>query len=118
MALMTEQERYKLFVDCCKHWIDKLSMHDVEFFFLMVDDLESACAAATYKLDAHHAFMQLSSDEDDPEMIRDAALHEVLEVFLMPMKIQAINQEDVFHPYVQRETHAVIHILERVLHGT
>ena len=112
---MTESERYQLFKDCCQHWIDRLSMHDIEFDYCMVDDLETAAAAATYQFDAHHAFLQLAADETDPDTIRAAALHEVLEVFLMPVKLQAINMKDAYHPFVQRETHAVIHILERIL---
>ena len=112
---MDDKTKFEIFKDACQFWIKKLFMEDYCYDFVLVDDLESACAGASYVLPAHHAYMQLADDEDDPDTIRAAALHEVLEILLMPMKLQAINTGDVEHYSVQRETHAVINRLERML---
>lgn len=114
---MDEIERFKLFKSDCQFWIDQLYMNDYRFDFALMDDMPDDCAACSYVLPAHHAYMQLSEDENDPEQIKDASLHEVLEALLMPMKLQSINTGDVFHHDVQRETHAVIHRLMKILRG-
>ena len=114
---MNEMERFSLFKSECEKWIDKLMMHDYLFDFVVVDDLEDACAAMSYNILAHHAYVQLDSEEDDEERIKDSALHEVIEALLMPMKLQAINSADTMSPEVQRETHAVIHRLMKILRG-
>jgi len=115
---MNDKQKYKIFVDACKYWIDKFNLNHIEFNFVIVDDAPDRIAAATYQYDAHNAYIELSSEVNDRDEIIKAALHEVLEVLLMPMKLQAINLADAFHPYVQHETHAVIHILESILEPT
>lgn len=113
---MNDLERFRIFEEDCKFWIENLMMEDYRFDIVLVDDVEEI-AAMSYVLPAHHAFLQLASDVDDVEEIRDAAIHEVLEALLMPMKLQCVNSCDVFCPTVQRETHAIIHRLTKILRG-
>ena len=112
---MNEEEAFALFKTESEFWIEQLMMEDYMFDFVVVDDLEDACAGMSYNLLAHHAYMQLSADTEDEQEVRDSALHETLEALLMPMKLQAINNGDCSHPDVQRETHAVIHRLTKIL---
>ena len=113
---MNDIERFKIFEDDCKFWIENLMMEDYRFDIVLVDDVEEI-AAMSYVFPAHHGFLQLASDVDDVDEIQDAALHEVLEALLMPMKLQCVNEGDVFCYTVQRETHAVIHRLSKILRG-
>jgi len=112
---MDEKELFSLFIKECGFWVKIFNLEDVDIIYLLTDDLdEDEIAATQYRYDSHQAIIMLSSEVDDVDTIERAALHEILELLLMPVKIQAINMGDAYHPYVQHETHAVIYRIEKL----
>lgn len=114
------QKHFDLFRNECERWRKHLGLISwtVDYEF---DDLKEAYADCLAHYSGRRATIRLNnnfpkklSEIDLGDIIRQCALHEVLEMLLSPMVVLASDRSYDDTDY-QKETHCVIRTLENIL---
>lgn len=125
---MEEITKYELtakdfeeFKSTARKWVDTLSLHDWEIDFQFTD-AEGNIAQCRVNREGRRVTLVLSdrwyNEEPTEERIREAALHEVLELLLDDLWFvfgHEIDEDARKCAEMTRASHAVIHRLQRVL---
>lgn len=110
---------FALFKKECEKWIDKLGLYDWNIKFEMLD-MKNKAGRCTANYVSGNVVLKLGSDFIDGNLvgkndyIKETALHEILELLLMPMSILA-GDRTYDEGEFDHQTHRVINSLMRIL---
>ena len=113
----TTKKDFKLFKEEVRKWLIPFVLRDWEIYFLH-KTVEGAVAGMGHVEDAKTATFFLSEDwechEITPYEIKKAAFHEVMELFLVPLK-DLVEKRYIIESEIPPATHGIIHVLENLL---
>ncbi len=118
--MMLKEKDFVYFKKQCAYWIDKFGLTDwdISYEFGGLEDHNGGGCMANYV--ACHAIIKLHPSFDDDYLIskeqylKTNALHEVLELLLIPMQILAESREWNYAEY-EHQRHRIIQRLSKVL---
>lgn len=95
---MNESDRFKLFKDCCKYWIDRFALHEYWWMFKQVDEtMSDGFANVLIDHNTMSALVEIRSDvfeQDESDiLIRRIAFHEICETMLTVFEPKMTDQD-------------------------
>ena len=89
--MKTTKKDFELFKTECQKWIDKLGLHEWDFYFKLAD-LKGSVATTACDCEGHIAKITLNTNIDRTacfHSLEDTAKHEILHVLMSPLMTKA-----------------------------
>ena len=116
--MTTTQQDFEFFKQECETWLDLFSLGDIQVLYEITELPEFNYAEVQYDVEGSNAVIRLAKvlpnvgDLGQEFNLKDTALHEVLELLLMPLRVQAEKAELLVHGpspgQIASETHKII----------
>ena len=117
--MKTTKKHFKIFKRECRKWIEILGLKDWEFSFHHAEVPGFRNASSEYHITDRYAdiylFPKLHRQKATEKVVRMLAFHEICEVVLGPLYVNAIERH-VSRAEINESTHTVIVILQNVLY--
>lgn len=117
--MKTTKKDFKVFIEEAKKWIGIFGLKDWEVFYMHKEDVSDTRASINVDLNGKIACLYLTPDWEgwdvDSEAIRMVAFHEVCELLIAPLSINAAARYTSADEIVQA-TYSIIRTLENVLY--